>query len=70
VRAGEARLFMPGLAAGADPDKHPAFADLQAPPRSDASYVEAAAQTAAHSWGTSVARRADFEVLWARSGGA
>jgi hypothetical protein len=70
VHAGEARLFMPGLAAGADPEKHPAFADPQTPPRLEASYVEAAAQRATHSWSTSVARRADFEVLWARAGGA
>jgi hypothetical protein len=70
VHAGEALLFMPGLVADADPDKHPALADLHAPPRSKASYIEAAAQTAIHSWSPSVARRADFEVLWAGSGGA
>jgi hypothetical protein len=70
VHAGEARPFMPGLAADADadPEQHPAFAQSHAAPRLEASYVEAAAQRATHSWCTSVARRADFDVLWARSG--
>lgn len=70
VRAGDARLFMPGLAPDDEPDKHPAFANLDVPAHSEASYVEAAAQRATHSWSTSIARRADFEALWAKSGGA
>jgi hypothetical protein len=68
VHAGEARLFMPGLAVDADPEQHPAFAQPRAEPRLEASYVEAAAQRATHSWCTSASRRADFDVLWARSG--
>jgi hypothetical protein len=67
VRAGQARLFMPGFADDADPDMHPAFAERRAPPRLEASYVEAAAQRATHSWSTSVARRADFDLLWTKS---
>ena len=67
LHAGEARLFMPGLAADADPAEHPAFANLQTTWRSEGSYVEAAAQRATHSWSTSAARRADFDALWARS---
>ena len=69
VSPGEARLFMPGLAADADPGGHPAFRSLQGSLRSEAGDVEAAVQTATHSWSTSLARRADFEALWARSGG-
>jgi hypothetical protein len=67
LHAGEARLFIPGLAANADPEEHPTFSDLQKPTRSEAGYVEAAAQRATHSWSTSVARRADFDALWAKS---
>jgi hypothetical protein len=70
VHAGEARLFLPGLAADDDPDMHPTFGDLRAPPCLKASDVEDAAQTAAQSWSTSAARLADFDVLWAKSGGA
>jgi hypothetical protein len=68
VHAGEARLFMPGLAAGFDPERHPAFTQPRAAPRLDASHLEAAAQRATHSWSTSAARRADFDALWTRSG--
>ena len=70
VRAGEARLFMPGLAAaGANPKAHQTISSPLAPSTSEASDVEAAAQQATHSWSTSGRRRADFEVLWAKVGG-
>lgn len=68
LHAGEARLFMPGLAADPDPEQHPAFTQTHAAQRLEASYIEAAAQHATHSWSTSAARRADFDALWARSG--
>jgi hypothetical protein len=69
VHAGQARLFLPGLAADdPNPEGHPSFADLQVSVGSQASYVEAAALQATHSWSTSAARRADFDALWARAG--
>lgn len=68
LHAGEARLFMPGLAADPDPKQHPAFAQPHRAQRLDARYIEAAAQRATYSWSTSAARRADFDALWSRSG--
>jgi hypothetical protein len=66
VSAGEARLFMPGLQTDVDAGRHPAFTDLRTS-HSQASDVEAAAQTAIHAWSTSTSRRADFEAHWTRA---
>jgi hypothetical protein len=69
VHAGEARLFMPGLAAEPDPEKHPCFPKdpISRPAAGD---IEIAAQAATLGWSTSPARRADFDALWAAALGA
>lgn len=69
VHAGEARLFMPGLAAEPDPEMHPCF-PKDPISRSAAGDIEIAAQAATHGWSTSPTRRADFDALWATALGA